>query len=137
MQLAIFRLRLSHAQHLIASTASQRQGEELLAPLGYCDHIRGDDRGRDRSRLRPHRTQPPCGEPGTRNRKLRPAAIKANQDVRRRSHGGMAEGTMTIAVKTNLRRNDGQRRRLAFWAIHETPLGKKHQKTQINSLRKK
>jgi hypothetical protein len=34
----------------------------------------------------------------------------------------MAQGAMTIAVKTNLSRNDGQGRRLAFWAIHGIPL---------------
>jgi hypothetical protein len=48
----------------------------------------------------------------------------------------MADGAMTIAVKTNLSRNDGQGRRLAFRAIHGAPLEKKHQETQIYNLRR-
>jgi hypothetical protein len=33
----------------------------------------------------------------------------------------MAEGAMAITVKTNLSRDNGQRRRLAFRAIHGVP----------------
>jgi hypothetical protein len=98
----------------------------------HCSHVRGGDGCRGRSRLRTHRTQPPGGEPGARNRKLRPAAIKANLDIGRRRHGGVAEGAMTIAIKTNLSRNDGQGRRLALRTIHECTSGTKNNRKNKN-----
>jgi hypothetical protein len=68
--------------------------------------------------------QPSRCQPGTRHRELRPAAIKADKNVWRRIHGWMTERTGPIAIEPYFGRNDGESLGFAFWAGHNTPLGK-------------
>src|ERR1017187_2112736 len=99
-----------------------------FALLGGQHRIISGDQGRrgDRGggRLRPHGAQPSGGEPGARNRELRPAAIQANSYIWRRRHGGMAQSAVAVAVEPDLGWNDEQGRRLALRADHEYTSGK-------------
>lgn len=101
-------------------------------------HARRGHRGRNRGSLRPQRAQPTSGEPRTRNRKLQPAAIQTNKNIRRRRHRRMTQGAMTVAIEPDLSRNDGQGCRLTLRADHDNTSGTKgQQETQtIQTLKK-
>jgi hypothetical protein len=99
----------------------ERNGFHRAKPALLCGggHVRArNDRSTGQGSSRPQGTQPARGKPGTRNGKLRPATVQADQNVGRRSHGRMAQRPGGIAVKANLSRNHRERGGLALGADH-------------------
>ena len=69
-------------------------------------------------------TQPTGSQPRTRNRKLRPPAVQAYQNVGRRIHRWVTKSTRPIAIEPYFSRDDRESLGFALWAGHNTPLEK-------------
>jgi len=96
--------------------ANALKGADWLG--SHHDDLRRADRRRSWNRLRPHGAQPSGGEPGARNRKLRPTAIEADHDIGRWRHRRMAERAKAVAIKADFSGNNGNGGGLALWADH-------------------